>query len=134
MTEHEPQPSDDEDIATLRAHNTALQVELKDAQQSARTLLLQSELKAEAVRAGMVDLDGLKLLTPGGVYIDDDGLVIGARTVIAELRHNKPWLFHALSSSNSASVPVSSATITKLATEMTLEEWRTARADLLRRR
>ena len=43
-----------------------------------RTNLVMSELKAEAVRAGMVDLDGLKLLDTSTVTVGERGDVTGA--------------------------------------------------------
>ena len=50
------------------------------------------------------------------------------------LRGEKPWLFVRGSSSSTASPPPGAEVKPKLATEMSLEEWRAARAELLRRR
>ena len=38
-----------------------------------RARLLQAELRTEAVRAGMVDLDGVKLIDPTTVAVNDAG-------------------------------------------------------------
>jgi hypothetical protein len=128
------QPLGGDDLAALRAHNDALQAQLKETQQSAKARLIQAELKAEAVRAGMVDLDGLKLIEPGGVSIDEHGQVLGAPAVMTRLRRDKPWLFQPANSSSAAQAPPPVTTKSRMATDMTLEEWRTARAELIRRR
>jgi hypothetical protein len=112
----------------LKAHAEALEQQLRDAEIQSAARLRQAELKAEAVRAGIVDLDGLKLLEPAG-HGDAD-----AAAVIAKLRRDKPWLFGTASSSSTASAPQAAPMKRKLATEMSIEEWRAARAELLRRR
>ena len=50
------------------------------------------------------------------------------------LRGDKPWLFARASSSSTASPPPGAAVKAKLATEMSLDEWKAARAELLRKR
>jgi hypothetical protein len=122
------------DLAILQSENAALQAQLQEVLQISEARLVQAELKAEAIRAGMVDLDGLKLIAPGALSIGADGNVVGAAGVIDKLKRDKAWLFHTGSSSSSAQPPASVPVRAKLATEMTLDEWRTARADLLRRR
>jgi hypothetical protein len=67
------------------------------------------------------------------VQMDDDGSVSGGSELISQLKRSKPWLFTASSSSSLAKVPQSRPTRQKLATEMTDEEYRAARADILRR-
>ena len=98
-----------------------------------RARLLQAELKAEAIRAGMVDLDGVKLIEPGSLKVNEAGELVDGAGVMRELRAAKPWLFGG-SSSSSAQAPRAEAPRIKKATEMTVEEWRAARAELLRRR
>jgi len=134
MSESDLEPNLGSDLASLQSENAALQAQLQEARANADARLIQAELKAEAIRAGMVDLDGLKLIDPGTVCIGPDGNVVGAARVIEKLQRDKVWLFHAGSSSSSAQAPASVPVRTKLATEMTLDEWRSARADLLRRR
>ncbi len=123
-----------EELITLRARNAALEASLREAREASDKRAIQSELRAEAVRRGMVDLDGLKLIEGGSVSIDAEGVVHGAAAVMTKLRHDKPWLFGAPSSSSVAGVPSAAPVRAKLATEMTLQEWRVARAELLRRR
>lgn len=98
-----------------------------------RARLVQAELRTEAVRAGMVDLDGVKLIDAGLVKVDEAGGVVDGAGVIAALRAAKPWLF-GRSSSSSAVAPRAEPPRAKLAMEMSVDEWRAARAELLRRR
>ena len=134
MTSEVPTDGSETELALLRSQNAQLEASLREAREDADKRLIQVELKAEAIKAGMVDLDGLKLISPGDVTVDEHGNVRGAGSVIGRLRRDKPWLFPAQNSSSSAGVPAHSPTRPKLATEMTLDEWRAARADLLRRR
>ena len=57
-----PSRTDSDQILELRARAEALERQLTDAEQEAKSRLIRAELKVEAVRAGMIDLDGLKLL------------------------------------------------------------------------
>ena len=98
-----------------------------------RARLLASELRVEAVRAGMVDLDGVKLIDAGALKVDEGGSLVDGAGVIAALRAAKPWLF-GRSSSSGAVAPRAEAPRVKTAMEMSVEEWRAARAELLRRR
>ena len=121
-------------IAELRARAEALQSKLAEAEQEAQSRLVRAELKVVAVRAGMIDLDGLKLLDLTATKLNEHGEVENAADLMAQLRRSKPWLFGGTSSSSPASVPPSQPPRQKLATEMTDEEYRTARATLLRQR
>ena len=100
---------------------------------SIRERLVRAEMKAHAVRAGMVDLDGLKLLDTSQVTLNDRDEVVGAEALMAQMRRAKPWLFGGASTSSSAAAPPAQAPRAKLATEMSEMEWRSARAELLRR-
>ena len=57
-----PAGPDADPVAELRARAEVLERRLAETEQEARGRVLRAELKVEAVRAGMVDLDGLKLL------------------------------------------------------------------------
>jgi stage V sporulation protein SpoVS len=127
-------PQEDNDVAVLRARAEALERQLADVQAQAGAQLVQGELKAEAIRAGMVDMDGLKLIDPAALLIGQDGEFRDAAEIIAKLRRDKPWLFGATNSSSAATVPAPAPARRKLATDMSLDEWRLARAELLRRR
>ena len=121
------------ELIALRSRNEALEASLREAHAVSDRRAIQAELRAEANRRGMVDMDGLKLVDPAAVTIDAEGVVHGVQSLMTKLRRDKPWLFGAGSSSSVAGAPAPAPCRTKLATEMTLTEWRSARADLLRR-
>lgn len=101
-----------------------------------RERLLQAELRTEAVRAGMVDLDGVKLIDRAGLTVDASGGLVDGAGVMSALKVEKPYLFGGVarvSSSSGAVAPRAAAPTTKTAMEMSVEEWRAARALLLRR-
>ncbi|MDE8344820.1 MAG: hypothetical protein POH28_01405 [Acidocella sp.] len=97
--------------------------------------LIRSELKAEAIRRGMVDLDGLRLLDMDAIKMTEAGEIADAGAVLEQLRVDKPWLFgRGGSSSTAASPPRPEPARTRHANELTHDEWMAARAVLLRRR
>ena len=124
----------DSQIAELRAHAEDLERRLQESEQDARSRLIRAELKVEAVRAGMVDLDGLKLLEPEQVQLNSEGEVENAGQIMAQFRRDKPWLFGGTSSSSPTNAPPAQPQRQKLATEMSDKEYRAARAALLRLR
>lgn len=108
---------------------------LLNAQAESEARLIRSELKAEAIRAGMVDLDGLKLLDATEVRVNDKGEVSDAGAILAKLKRAKPWLFgNVNSSSATANPPRPEPPRIRHASELSHEEWQAARAALLRRR
>lgn len=91
--------------------------------------LLVANLRTEAVRAGMIDLDGLKMVDVSAVTLGDDDRIVGGRKLMDDLRRNKPWMFSATSSSSSAAIaPTSQPSRRKTALEMTDEEYAVARS------
>src|SRR5271156_4713042 len=106
-----PPPNDAERAADLERR-------LAELEASTTARLIRAELKAVAVRAGMIDLDGLKLLDFENLKLDNDGNVKGAAEVMRELRRAKPWLFGGASTSSSSSPPPVQPSRPKLATEM----------------
>ena len=99
-----------------------------------RERLIQSELRAAAKDAGMHDMDGLRLLDQSGLVLNERMELPEAATLIARLKHDKPYLFTTRNSSTAASPPPASPATAHDAMRMTLEEWRAARSELLRRR
>lgn len=69
-----------------------------DTHSKAEKRVIRAELKAEAIKAGMVDLDGLKLADLTTVKIDENGEVVGATEVMAALKASKPYLFGSVAS------------------------------------
>jgi hypothetical protein len=119
-------------MAELRARAEALERQLAETEQEARARVARAELKVEAVRAGIVDLDGLKLLDLKKIELTSDGELANAAELMAQLRRAKPWLFGGASSSSPASPPPAQPPRQKLATEMTDDEYRSARAAILK--
>ena len=119
-------------VAELRARAEAAERRLEETTQQARTRVLQAELKVEAIRAGIVDLDGLKLLDLKDVRLTSEGELLNAAELMTQLRRTKPWLFGGTSSSSQASPPPTQPPRQKLATEMTDDEYRAARAAILK--
>ncbi len=99
-----------------------------------RAKLVQAELRTAAARAGMIDLDGVKLVDPGSLSVNEAGELVGASDIMARMRQEKPWLFGRGSSSSPAVAPRATPPKAKTAMEMSVDEWRVARAELLRRR
>jgi hypothetical protein len=111
--EPDEQQSVSEEIATLQTDFQAR--------------LITANLQTEAVRAGMIDLDGLKLLDLSGVRLDENDKVVGGRKIMADLRRDKPWLFGVASTSSAATAPASQPVRQKTAMDMTEAEYTAAR-------
>lgn len=123
------------DAEDWQARAQSAEAALSRVQAEAEARLIRAELKAEALRAGMVDLDGLKLLDAADLRLTDAGEVADAPAVLARLKRAKPWLFGvALSSSSAANPPRPEPPRTRHANDLSHEEWVAARAALLRRR
>ena len=80
----------------------------------------------------MIDLDGLKLLDLHDVQLNTESELENAAHLMAQFRRAKPWLFGGTSSSSPANAPPAQAPRQKLATEMSDDEYRTARAAFLK--
>ena len=118
----------------LAARAVMLEARIAELEAATREAAIRGELKAEAVRAGMVDLDGLKLADTSVVTVDERGAVVGAAALMSSLRRAKPWLFGAANSSSTAAVPVAEAPRGRMASEMSHEEWQAGRRALIRQR
>lgn len=119
-------------LAELRARCEHLEREMVQVKQKAESGIVKAHLQAEASRAGMIDLDGLKMLDTSRVTIGEDGEVQGAAALMEKVRKEKPWLFGKPSTSAPGGAPPSQPPRQKLATEMTDAEYRTARETILR--
>ena len=84
-------------IVELRARAELLERRLAEAEKEAKSRLIRAELKVEAVRAGMIDLDGLKLLDLDGVKFTEDGDLENAAQLMVQFRTGKAlaiwWAF-----------------------------------------
>jgi hypothetical protein len=94
--------------------------------------LVKANLRAEAIRAGMIDLDGLKLIDTSGVKLGNDDTIVDGQNLMTQLRRNKPWLFGSPSSSSTSQAPNSQPVRQKTAMEMSDEEYAAARSAITR--
>ena len=108
----------------------ALQLQLAQANQR----LVQAELKSHAIRAGIIDIDCLKMVDCAGIALDEHGNMPQAEAVLAQLRQDKPWAFRQQNSSHPAPPPAPEPPQQKTAREMSHQEWRLAREHLIRQR
>jgi hypothetical protein len=114
------EPPAEDEVATLRGEFQAR--------------LIAANLRTEAVRAGMIDLDGLKLIDLSKIRLDDDDTITEGRAIMTDLRRAKPWLFGAPSTSSAAVPPMSQTIRPKTAMDMTDEEYSAARTAVTRYR
>lgn len=93
--------------------------------------VLMAELKSEAVKAGMVDVDGLKLADLSGVTIKD-GKLEGADALFTSLKESKPYLFGQppSNSSSTQTPPAAKNPEAKHAKDMTDAEYAAEKAKL----
>lgn len=135
MTENAPlaEPADNP-VDELRTRAEHLEQKLNDIQQQSDARLIRAEIKAEAIRAGIIDLDGLKLLDLSAVKLNEKGEIDDASGLMARFRKAKPWLFGTPSSSSTLSAPLAQPPRQKHATEMTNAEYAVARAAVLKQR
>lgn len=121
-------------LEALRRQTDALQQELETLRGKARHNAMMADLRVAAVKAGMIDLDGIKLLDLTTVRTTDEGEIPDASQVMASLKHTKPWLFGSWSTSSPKEAPPSQPLQQKQAMEMSDDEYQAARALILKRR
>ena len=107
---------------------------LQEQLDRANKKLVQSELRNHAIRAGMIDLDLLKLLDTAGFSVDDNGNLPQATEALARLQREKPWMFANSNSSQVKPAPVAEPPKARNAMTMTRSEWQAARDKLVRGR
>ena len=107
---------------------------LREQLATANARLIQAELKSHALRAGIIDLDCLKLLDASSLKLDPEGNVTGGTAALANLKRDKPWAFTRPNSSHPAPPPSPELPKSRTAKEMTYEEWQAARARLIKPR
>ena len=97
-----------------------------------RTRLLLADLRAEAIKAGMVDLDGLKLFDVSALHLGDDDRVVDGAKIMDAFRSRKPWLFGSGSSPGPAVAPEPRPVRHKTAMDMSDAEYAAARTAVTR--
>jgi hypothetical protein len=132
LSETEAQKKALEEKAT--ADETAAQAKIAEASKAADQRIIRAELKAAALKAGMVDLDGLKLADLSKVTLDDKGEVQGADALMDEMKKAKPYLFGAASSSSNKQPPNPNPPGDKKVTDLSPAEYAAARAAAIKKR
>lgn len=119
----------------MNTDGNAVSVAESDSEEAYQTLrhqyearLLQANLRTEAVRAGMIDLDGLRMIDPTTVKLDKDGSIVDGKDLMLRLQKKKPWLFGSMSSSSIVPPPSSTPVRQKSAMEMSDEEYASAKS------
>ena len=126
----------------LRSAQAEHDAALTTLRAQSRERLLRAELRSEALRAGIVDLDGLRLADMSAITFGDDGAIEGTNDVISSLKASKPYLFangkdtgnSGFTTSPVARAPTPAAPELVDARNLTREQWQAERARLLSRR
>ena len=95
--------------------------------------LLRAELKAIALKAGIVDLDGLKLADVSKLKLNEQGELEKGEEFITELKAAKPYLFGTVGATTSTTKgkPAASASNTPVdVSAMTSEQYRAYKKSL----
>ena len=101
------------------------QSKMDEVHTTSQQRLIRAELKAHALKAGMVDLDGLKLLDLTKIVLTDDGEIDGAEALLEAAKKAKPWLFGQVSTTTStATAPKPAEPKQKMAKDWSVEETR----------
>lgn len=125
--QEEAQKRADAETAAAKAKEEA-EGTVSAAKEAANERIIRAELKTAAIKAGMVDLDGLKLADLSKVKLGDTGEVEGADALMEEMKAAKPYLFGEIKSSSSTEkTPPKKPAEVKRATEMTPEEYAAAK-------
>jgi hypothetical protein len=102
-----------------------------DREAKAKARSMMADLKVAAKDAGMVDLDGLKLLNTEELKITDEGDVENAAEVLTKLKEAKPYLFgNPAHTSNPAEPPKPNSTEKKKGMELSEAEWKQKQREL----
>ncbi len=104
-----------------------------EAKDQASQRVIMAELRTAAVKAGMVDLDGLKLADLQGVTFNEAGDVEGADALMESMKRAKPYLFRgtvSTSTSSTLATPPKEKPRAKTALEMSGAEWEDKKREL----
>ena len=114
---------------------TAAEKAAADAGERVSQATRDAALKLAAKDAGIVDLDGLKLLDTSAVKVGDDGAVAIPKDFFDKARESKPYLFAKTgaqtgTTASTAKAPATTATTPKSARDMTPAEYAAAKSAL----
>lgn len=116
--------------AKLKQLTEESEARVKKASADAADALVRAKIESAATKAGMVDLDGLKLADLSKVKLKDDGSLEGADDALKALKEAKPYLFGVTGNSSSPVTPPSPSNQPKHANEMSDAEYAAALAQM----
>lgn len=111
----------------LAAAKTAADTQVAEVNSKADQRIIRAELKAVAIKAGLIDLDGLQLADLSAVKLNDKGEVEGGEAAIEALKKAKPYLFGQASTSSGKNPPPADPPSNKKVSEMTEAEYAAAK-------
>ena len=119
---------------SVKKVTTESELKIAEAKKTADERIIRAELKASAISAGMVDLDGIKLADLSTVKINENGEVEGAEALMESLKKAKPYLFGEVKSSSNpaAKSPPAADQKFKSVADLTPEQYIAARAEIRR--
>ncbi|MDE2097780.1 MAG: hypothetical protein KGL39_11065 [Patescibacteria group bacterium] len=96
-----------------------------EAEKRANDRIIIAEMRTAALKAGMVDLDGLKLADLSKVKLNEKGEIEGGDALMEEMKKAKPYLFQTSTNTSSTKEKPKGDDQggKKKATEMTDAEW-----------
>ena len=110
---------------------TEAEKKVADATKLADDRIIRAELKASALKAGMIDLDGLKMADLSKVKLDANGEIEGADALMVDLKKAKPFLFGSGTTTSSTTAPPKPGDgKPRQATDLSDDEYKKARADI----
>jgi hypothetical protein len=109
--------------AALAAKDQEVTTKVTEVQSAADQRIVRAEMKAEALKAGIVDLDFLKLMDTSEIKIGADGEVVIPDKYFEKLKASKPhWFGAAASTSSTHKAPTEKNGEPKNARDMTPAE------------
>jgi hypothetical protein len=97
--------------AEMRAQQNA-EAQVAEANRAAQARIIRAELRAEALKAGLLDADDLKLADVSQLNVNEDGEVSGVIELVKALKQAKPYLF-SRNANTSQAAPVPGKTTVK---------------------
>ncbi|MGY0482593.1 phage scaffolding protein [Endobacter medicaginis] len=125
--------------AAAKSHAEALQKRVSELQDGFHQRLIDAELKAGSIAAGLAHPDFLTLIDKSAVSVDADGAVQVPTDFWSGVKASLPHLFTATgadkgTTSNPAAAPKPAPSTVKHVSEMSAEEYAAAEAALLKQR
>ena len=121
-----------EKVTAAEATVAGAQGKIDAATAASNDRIVRAELKAAALKAGMHDMDGLKLADLSTVKLNDKGEVEGADALMEAMKTAKPYLFQAAgTTTHTGPTPPATPPALKHAKDMDASEYATAKAALL---